>query len=185
MAVRRRWTPVGTYAALTALLVAIGLGAAGLMHILEHESIPWSKLPIAAQRFAMGVEGVGLSAAIVLLTLLLAAYRLLGPEEGVSLPWHLAIVAVLVPGVLTHATLAVVHVASVPADAVHAGVIALGALAVCLVVALAVTGELVRRGKAGGFPRWIHGPLAIALTLAVAGHIVIAAAHSAMHDSFV
>jgi hypothetical protein len=185
MDAKARWTPVGTYAALTVLLVAIALGAAGLMHIAEHESIPWSALPMRAQQFAIGVEGVGLTAAIVLLGLLLAAFRLLGPETAEKLRVHLGLAVVLFPGVATHAALAVAHVESVPAESMHAALIALGILAACLVVALAVTGEMLRRGASSMIPRWLHAPLAIALALTASAHIVLAASHSAMHNSFV
>jgi hypothetical protein len=182
---RARWTPVGTYAALAGLLVAIALGAAGLMHIAEHESIPWSTLPIQAQRFAMGVEGIGLSAALVLLVLLLIAHRLVEVRPEVRAPAHVGLAAVLAPGLVTHAAMAVVHIGAVPAESIHLGLIVLGAVAVCLVVALAVTGAMIRRGSARRFPRLLHRPLSVALALVVAGHIVVAASHSAMHNSFV
>jgi hypothetical protein len=180
-----RWTPVGTYAALTALLVAIALGAAALMHIGEHQGIPWSTLPARAQQFAVGVEGVGMAVAIVLLVLLLFAHGLLEARRDVRPQLHLAFAAVLVPGVITHATMATIHVGSVPSEALHVGLIALGAVAVVLILALAVTGALIRRGSLSRLPRLLHGPLAIALALLASGHIVAAASHSAMHNSFV
>jgi hypothetical protein len=182
---RARWTPVGTYAALTGLLVAIALGAAALMHIAEHQGIPWSTLSREAQRFATGVEGVGLIAAIVLLVLLLFAYRLLGADLDRRLHVHLWLAAVLVPGIATHAIMAGMHLAGVPGEAIHVGLVALGSVAVALIGALAVTGEMIRRGASGSLPRWLHGPLAISLTILVAAHIVVAASHSAMHNSFV
>jgi hypothetical protein len=185
METRTRWTPVGTYAALTGLLVAIALGAAGLMHIGEHESIPWSTLPVQAQRFAIGVEGIGLTSAIVLMVLLLFAHQLLEVRPGRRLPLHLGLAAMLVPGVAAHAVLALVHVRSVPAEPLHAGLLLLGGVAVGLIAALAVTGVLIQRGSVQRLPRFLHGPLALALALMVAGHVVVAASHSAMHNSFV
>jgi hypothetical protein len=184
METRRRWTPVGTYATLTGLLVAIALAAAGLMHIGEHGSMPWSTLPVQAQRFAVGVEGIGLTAAIALMVLLLFAHHLFEVRQDLRLTVHLGLTAVLVPGAATHAVMAVAHIQGVPAEPLHAGLVALGVVATCLIVALAVTGALIRRGVQG-VPRFLHGPLAIALALMVAGHIVVAASHSAMHNSFV
>lgn len=185
MEARPRWTPVGAYAAVTGLLVAIALGAAGLMHVAEHGSIPWSELPVQAQRFAIGVESVGLSAAIVLLVLLLLAHRLIETRADLRLPLHIGMAAILLPGVVTHALMAIAHSRTVPAGSIHVGLIALGAAATCLIVALSVTGAMIQRGSARRLPRALHRPLAIALTLMVAGHVIVAATHSAMHDSFV
>lgn len=185
MEAKARWTPVGTYAALTALLIATAMGAAAIMHVAEHESMPWSTLPIQVQRFAMGAEGVGLTAAIVLLVLLLVAFRLVDVKPDLRLSLHLGFGAVLLPGVVTHAIMAVAHVRSVPAEPIHAGLIALGAVAVCLIAGLAITGSMIQRGSANKIPRLLHAPLAIALALLVAGHVLTAASHSAMHNSFV
>jgi hypothetical protein len=182
--IRRRWTPVGAYAALAGLLTAIGLSAAALMHQGEHGSIPWSTLPIGAQRFAEGGEGVGFFSAVVLLAMMMVAHRLFEVSDEARRAWHLALAAVLGPAVLFHGALAITHVLMVPAETIHIGLVALGTIGVLLILALATTGVMIERGVASRLPRLVHGPLALALTLVISGHIVVAASHSAMHNSF-
>jgi len=110
MDAKARWTPVGTYATLVAMLVAVGRGAAGVIYVPAHQSIPWSTIPAQAQRFTMGVDGVGLGVALVLVGLLFHAFSLIDVRPELRFPLHLGLVAVVVTGhIAVAASNSVIH----------------------------------------------------------------------------
>jgi hypothetical protein len=181
MDAKAHWTPVGTYAMLTALLVAVGLGAAGVMYVAEHPSTSWSTIPAQAQRFAIGVDGAGLVTSLLLVGLLLSAFSMVDVRPDLRFPLHLGLVALLVAGVVIHVVMATLHVASLPVAPVQVALVVLGVLAVCLIAGLATTGALIKRGSTSKLPRLLHAPFAIAVGLLVTGHIAVAVSGSVMH----
>lgn len=182
METRTHWTPVGTYAAVNAFLLATALGAAALMHIGEHEAIPWSSLSPQAQHLEVAADGAGLMVALCIAAGLFLGAELFDVGEGIRVPVHAVLAAGATALVMVHAGLAVAHVLETPSDVAHLALLVVGAAAALFLLALA--GWRLWRSAGAALPNAVHRGLAIALALVGGGHILIAVSHSAMHGTF-